>query len=133
MFKRVRQSVQQQTRGEQVPWEASSLVGEFVFAVPAAAPASGRLEGTTWHGRSSAGDAYEVVFEAGGRLRFTPLLGTRTTSRGTWGQKGDLVYFEINNGHSESSGIRRGGVIEGTGRNVTGQTWTWTFTRTRAE
>jgi formylglycine-generating enzyme required for sulfatase activity len=34
MFKRVRQAVQSQTRGEQVPWESSSLVGDFIFALP---------------------------------------------------------------------------------------------------
>jgi caspase domain-containing protein len=37
VFKQVRQSVQQQTRGEQVPWESSSLVGDFVFSMPAPA------------------------------------------------------------------------------------------------
>jgi formylglycine-generating enzyme required for sulfatase activity len=31
MFKRVRANVRQQTGGEQVPWEASSLVGDFYF------------------------------------------------------------------------------------------------------
>lgn len=34
VFKRVRQAVRTQTRGEQVPWESSSLEGDFVF-VPA--------------------------------------------------------------------------------------------------
>jgi len=38
MFKRVRQGVQQHTRGEQVPWESSSLTGDFIFS--AVAPAS---------------------------------------------------------------------------------------------
>jgi formylglycine-generating enzyme required for sulfatase activity len=33
-FKRVRQSVASQTRGEQVPWESSSLVGDFVLTLP---------------------------------------------------------------------------------------------------
>jgi hypothetical protein len=32
MFKRVRASVQRQTTGQQVPWESSSLVGNFYFA-----------------------------------------------------------------------------------------------------
>ncbi|MDT5121954.1 MAG: hypothetical protein QOC96_1436 [Acidobacteriota bacterium] len=31
MFKRVRANVRQQTGGEQVPWEASSLIGDFYF------------------------------------------------------------------------------------------------------
>ena len=47
VFKRVRQAVQQQTRGEQVPWESSSLVGDFVFAaapVPIAPGPVARVE-----------------------------------------------------------------------------------------
>ena len=34
VFKRVRREVQRETRGEQVPWESSSLVGDFMFALP---------------------------------------------------------------------------------------------------
>ncbi|HEY3025165.1 MAG TPA: caspase family protein [Pyrinomonadaceae bacterium] len=34
MFKRVRAGVQRQTSGQQVPWESSSLVGDFYFAAP---------------------------------------------------------------------------------------------------
>jgi caspase domain-containing protein len=34
MFKRVRASVQRQTSGQQVPWESSSLIGNFYFATP---------------------------------------------------------------------------------------------------
>ena len=37
MFKRVRAGVQRQTSGQQVPWESSSLVGDFYFAAPSAA------------------------------------------------------------------------------------------------
>jgi TPR repeat protein len=33
VFKRVRQSVSKQTNGQQVPWEASSLIGDFLFTV----------------------------------------------------------------------------------------------------
>lgn len=36
MLKRVRAGVRQQTSGQQVPWESSSLVGNFYFAVPTA-------------------------------------------------------------------------------------------------
>lgn len=34
VFKRVRANVQRQTNGQQVPWESSSLVGDFYFAAP---------------------------------------------------------------------------------------------------
>ena len=37
-FKRVRQAVQRKSGGDQVPWESSSLVGDFLFALPAAGP-----------------------------------------------------------------------------------------------
>ncbi|HUG37398.1 MAG TPA: SUMF1/EgtB/PvdO family nonheme iron enzyme, partial [Candidatus Limnocylindrales bacterium] len=39
VFKRVRQAVQREAQGEQVPWESSSLVGNFTF-VPSKAAAS---------------------------------------------------------------------------------------------
>ena len=50
VFKRVRSSVRQRTNGEQVPWEASSVEGDFMFALPKVAslvPSSAppRLEG----------------------------------------------------------------------------------------
>jgi TRAP-type mannitol/chloroaromatic compound transport system substrate-binding protein len=35
VFKRVRFAVRQATNGEQIPWEASSVEGEFMFALPA--------------------------------------------------------------------------------------------------
>ena len=43
VFKRVRVAVQQQTRGDQVPWESSSLTGDFYFApgAPGAVTAGG--------------------------------------------------------------------------------------------
>ena len=39
VFKQVRAAVQQKTQGKQIPWESSSLVGDFYFRPPA--PASG--------------------------------------------------------------------------------------------
>lgn len=45
VFKRVRQSVSQQTGGKQVPWESSSLIGDFSFSpLPGAAAVGGRVE-----------------------------------------------------------------------------------------
>ena len=38
VFKRVRQAVREVTKGEQVPWEASSMEGEFVFRTGARKP-----------------------------------------------------------------------------------------------
>lgn len=39
MLKRVRRDVREKTSGAQTPWHASSLEGDFVFALPAKAPA----------------------------------------------------------------------------------------------
>src|SRR5262249_24906259 len=39
MLKHVRQAVQRQSKGEQTPWEASSLTGEFYF-IPDGRPAA---------------------------------------------------------------------------------------------
>jgi len=38
VFKRVRQSVSQRTKNQQVPWEASSLIGEFSFSSTSVGP-----------------------------------------------------------------------------------------------
>jgi hypothetical protein len=58
VFKRVRQSLQKQTKGAQVPWESSSLVGDFIFALPppvkiAAPPAPTVGEGSRRAGSTS--------------------------------------------------------------------------------
>jgi uncharacterized caspase-like protein len=45
VFKRVRAAVQQRTRNRQVPWESSSLTGEFFFLLPQAVMKGGREEG----------------------------------------------------------------------------------------
>jgi formylglycine-generating enzyme required for sulfatase activity len=45
MFKRVRAGVQRQTSGQQVPWESSSLVGNFYFAPPKETNAAGNNSG----------------------------------------------------------------------------------------
>ncbi len=46
VFKQVRSGVQGQTQGKQVPWESSSLVGDFYFAgKPAGGVDTSRLEG----------------------------------------------------------------------------------------
>ena len=34
VFKRVRQAVRVKTSGDQIPWEASSVEGDFYFALP---------------------------------------------------------------------------------------------------
>jgi TPR repeat protein len=45
VFKRVRQSVSQQTNNKQVPWESSSLIGDFSFTlVPSASANPSRVE-----------------------------------------------------------------------------------------
>jgi len=72
VFKRVRSVVRQQTNGEQVPWEASSVEGDFFFNLKTAAltPTTSkvpRLEGREGSGketRSLSGDvATELTFE----------------------------------------------------------------------
>ena len=40
VFKQVRKAVSQKTKGQQVPWEASSLTGDFSFTVPPGGPST---------------------------------------------------------------------------------------------
>jgi len=72
VFKRVRSVVRQQTTGEQVPWEASSVEGDFFFNLKSAAlaPTTAKVprlesrEGPAQEVRSLSGDvATEITFE----------------------------------------------------------------------
>jgi hypothetical protein len=128
VFKRVRQSVLERSAGEQVPWESSSLVGDFVFTDRPRPGGSAGLAGTTWQGTTSDGDAIEVVFQADGRLRYTPIGSKRGESDGGWHQKGAVVVFDVNQ-YSRWSGVVRGDTIEGSASNVQGVKWTWKLLR----
>ncbi|HEU5197759.1 MAG TPA: caspase family protein, partial [Methylomirabilota bacterium] len=129
VFKRVRQAVVERSSGDQVPWESSSLVGEFVFAGRAQPASSTGLAGTTWQGTTSEGDAVEIVFGADGRLRYTALGRQRLASDGVWEQKGAVVVFDVNR-YSDWSGVIRGDTIEGSASNRQGARWTWKLLRT---
>jgi hypothetical protein len=128
VFKRVRQAVVERSGGDQVPWESSSLVGEFLFTDRARPAASAGLAGTTWQGTTSEGEAMEIVFEAEGRLRYTALGRQRNESDGGWDQKGAVVVFDVNR-YSEWSGVIRGDTIEGSASNRRGARWTWKLLR----
>jgi hypothetical protein len=128
VFKRVRQSVLERSAGDQVPWESSSLVGDFLFTDRPRPSGPAGLAGTTWQGTTSDGDACEVVFEANGRLRYIKLGRTRNESPGGWDQKGAVVVFDVN-GYSQWSGVIRGDTLEGSASNVQGVKWTWKLLR----
>jgi hypothetical protein len=123
VFKRVRQSVIERSAGDQVPWESSSLVGDFLFTERPRPAGLAGLAGTTWQGTTSDGDAVEVVFEASGRLRYIPLGRKVAASGGHWEQKGAVVVFDVNR-HSQWSGLIRSDAIEGSASNVEGVKWT---------
>lgn len=79
VFKRVRQGVQEQSRGEQVPWESVSIVGDFVFALPsgpaaAAAPAGPLTLAGSWRGDMLQPDAAKGSY---------PMILTIVETRGT--------------------------------------------------
>ena len=128
VFKRVRQAVLERSGGDQVPWESSSLVGEFLFTDPPRPAGSAGLAGTTWQGTTSEGEAVEIVFDADGRLRYTALGRDGGRSDGGWEQKGVVVVFDINR-FSDWSGVIRGDTIEGSASNRRGVKWTWKLLR----
>ncbi len=128
VFKRVRQSVLERSAGDQVPWESSSLVGDFLFTDRPRAPGPTGLTGSTWQGTTSDGDAVEIVFEADGRLRYIRLGRKRDESPGDWDQKGAVVVFGVNR-YSRWSGLIRGDTMEGSASNVQGDKWTWKLLR----
>jgi hypothetical protein len=82
VFKRVRQSVQQQTNGEQVPWESSSLVGDFVFSGRAAAAVAAPTLAGAWRGD---------MIQPGSRRASYPMRMTLTEA-GDGGYRGAVDY-----------------------------------------
>jgi hypothetical protein len=128
VFKRVRQSVLERSGGDQVPWESSSLVGDFLFTDRPRAPGPAGLAGSTWQGTTSDGNAVEIVFESDGRLRYITLGRKRDESPGDWDQKGAVVVFDVNR-YSRWSGLLRGDTMEGSASNVQGDKWTWKLLR----
>jgi uncharacterized caspase-like protein len=85
MFKRVREAVVRQTQALQVPWESSSLQGEFAFVPGAAAPevanaADAAAELAFWNsieGSSSAAGEYRAYLRQYPRGRFAELAQAR--------------------------------------------------------
>lgn len=61
VFKQVRANVRRDSQNRQVPWESTSLEGDFYFKAPAAAPSSGEaLETALWDAVKSSPQAIEV-------------------------------------------------------------------------
>lgn len=100
VFKDVRVAVAERTGRRQIPWESSSLTGEFVFntAAPAAPPASGspqrrdgNLEATFWESVRDSGSPAMVneylerfpdgTFAGLAKLKLSELEGARSRPR----------------------------------------------------
>ena len=88
VFKRVREAVVRDTREQQVPWESSSLQGEFAFipgvAVAREAPADVEAAGELafWNSiqASSRADEYRAYLRQYPNGRFAPLAQTRVAA-----------------------------------------------------
>lgn len=112
----------------------SGAVSETVTATQPADGASTtsapavELEGTTWAGTDSDGDAYVYRFNPGGHLGFTSPSGTYDDAEDTWSQSGDQVTMSTANGYSTYQGTIQSGQLSGTASNVVGHQWTWTAT-----
>src|SRR5262249_47071277 len=78
VFKQVRAAVARQTRNEQVPWEASALIGDFYFA--RASGATGRESSGSAPAPAPVSPAVTKVEPAAGSLRVI----TRTPGAEVW-------------------------------------------------
>jgi hypothetical protein len=81
------------------------------------------VEGTVWTGMDSDGDRYTFRFLPGGILNYTSPSGT--FQNGTWRQRHDIVYVEMNGRYAEYTGRLQGDRIHGEAHNVRGKRWTW--------
>ena len=66
-------------------------------------------------------------FERGGVLGYESRSGT--FRNGTWKQKGNVVYLEMNNHYADYRGEIRGDRIIGDASNVKGMKWKWDVKR----
>jgi len=134
VFKRVRVVVREKTKGRQVPWEASSLEGDFYF-ISSSNPTqlvgpvdtgqdSSSVKGTLWShkGWSYGGKQAFIEFLEGGRVRkYEGYKGVaHTPSNVIWYQTGDIVHIILYEPNSdkkvittEFEGVVRGSRIEG--------------------
>lgn len=85
------------------------------------------VEGTVWKGETNPGEVFIVRFEKGGILCYTSPSGT--FRNGTWTQKGNAIYLEMNQRYAEYRGVLAGNRLTGTAGNITGLTWTWSVQR----
>jgi hypothetical protein len=85
------------------------------------------LEGTIWRVVDSDCDNYVYEFRQGGILHYTSPRGY--FQNGTWKQDGASVYVETNKKFQERNGTLNKDGIDGAGKNIKGQTWTWTASR----
>ena len=97
---------------------AHAVPARPLYEPPAAetAPVLLDLRGTRWDGHFFGG-ACQVDFVPDGALVYRQ--GTQTTP-GTWSQRGDKVFIEINR-YSEHRGAITGSTIQGTSTNKAGQ------------
>ncbi|SDF96970.1 hypothetical protein SAMN05216377_10858 [Pseudonocardia oroxyli] len=84
------------------------------------------IEGTSWAGTDSDGDAYVYTFNPGGRYAYQSPNGSFGGDDDTWAQTGDQLVMKTSGGYATYIGTVGDGVISGTASNIQGRTWTWT-------
>jgi hypothetical protein len=85
------------------------------------------VEGTTWEGDDGSLGPGIFTFAKGGILEYS--YRGRSGGPGTWTQKENVVYFEINRKYREFEGRMKDDVITGKAWNRAGTRWDLTLKR----
>jgi len=151
VFKRVRAAIRKKSDGRQVPWETSSLEGDFYFSplgagqpngAPAEAPApapAASIDGVWAEEESYHRGQGFYEFSPGGvvKHRSSPRSVATVISNKTWYQKGNTLvvrWFDYSTMDKDEvtvfEGVINGSEIAGTERNLkTGRTGAWKLLR----
>ena len=91
------------------------------------------IAGSTWEGfDGSPQRRFEMSFMNDGKLRYKYMNGANwspTFENGTWKQNGTEIYIEMNSRFAEYKGRIVGSKMSGTGWNMAGLKWTWSYSR----
>jgi hypothetical protein len=90
------------------------------------------LAGSRWNGTGSDGRAMTLSLRPDGQFDYTTDGRQRDTTPGndSWIQVGSTLILRPNDAYATYTGVVNGTTYRGTARNVTGATWTFSFTRT---
>lgn len=100
-------------------------------STPSAAGSQPNVAGSRWSGTTSLGKTMTLYLKSDGQFEYTSNGQSRDQTPGNdpWTQTGTTLVLKTNDSYATYTGVVDGDRYTGTARNVTGKTWTFSFTR----